>query len=127
MKKVYLIVLAVALFSLLLSACGATLPAECKTNEGIKVTLRDGDYFLLGGVRWDWTGVSFQHHGEFSNIPLSVGESFSTGLSDNEDGTSYYKWTIFRCGSSDFSVWETKNLLPEPTPMPTQTPVMIIP
>lgn len=127
MKKTYSAVLVIVMFSVLLSACGATLPAECRTNGGIKVTLRDGDYFLLDGIGWDWTGVSFQHHGEYSNIPLNVGESFSTGLTNNEDGSSYYKWTIFRCGSSDFSVWETKNLLPEPTPMPTRTPVVVIP
>lgn len=131
MKKTIVALLVAVLLSASLVGCGASLPAECKAEGAVKnLTLHTDEYFILGDESISWSGVSFQAgpgSDGYWNIPLSVGESFSTGLTYNEDGSDhYYKWTIFRCGSNEFSIWETQNLLPDPPPPATPTLVAII-
>lgn len=126
MKKT-IVALLVAILAITLVGCGPSLPAECKAEGAVaEITLHTDEYFILGDTPWYWTGVSFQTDDGWTNLPISVGESFSTGLTDDNEGNTYYKWTIFRCGYDEFSIWETQNLLPEPPPPATPTPVAII-
>lgn len=130
-KKLFAVSVILLVVSMGLVACGSSLPAECTTEGSVaEIILGSDDYFILGDEPVLWTGVSFQpgpgyEGGGFYNIPLSVGESYGTGLTEDGDDY-YYEWTIFRCGGNKFSVWKTQDLLPDPPPAPTPTPVAIV-
>ncbi len=125
---IYLVL--VAIYGGVLVLTARDLPVECQTVGGTELTLRTGEYFILDDMSILWSGVSFQGgpgSEVYWNTSLNVGEGFTIGeLSYSEDGSEYYKWTIFRCGSDRFSVWETQNLLPTPPPAATPTPVAVI-